>query len=601
MQTLNTSVDGDSVSVHVVQTEDDLAAFGRFVEANRRALAFDTETTGLNTYGADRLRVAQFGNRHEAYVLPVERGGQYRAAVRAALLTVDKIIGQNIGFDIQVIDGAGIAGMEHLWPKVLDTRIFAHLVDPRGQEEGGIGHGLEALTGHYIDEVVAENVKGLMAKLAREHKTTKSKIWAAIGIDHPEYNLYAGIDTILAARLLGKLTPRVPQSAKQLVPYEHKIAEVCSYMERTGFLLDVEYTQKLSDQLEEDEANWTAIAASYGCENVNATEQVADVLQARGVTIPNRTPTGRRKVDKALLAELVNQGDPFASAVVEAKKARKWRNTWVRSFLDGKDANDRCHASINPLRARTARMSITGIPAQTLPSGDWMIRRCFIADEGQRIASIDYQAQELRVLAALSGDRTMTRAFREGADLHLMTAQAAWGPSVTKDSKERKYAKTVNFGRVYGGGAKTVSEQTGLPLAKAREVVAAFDKRYPGVSEYSKKLAAQARNRGYITTPTGRRLPVDPERGYAALNYEIQSASRDVTCSALLRLHKAGATPFLRLPIHDEVLASVPAARADDAAEAIAQIMATEMRGVHIGTDAEIGGRSWGSLYGSDE
>src|SRR5690606_7759281 len=136
---------------------------------------------------------------------------------------------------------------------------------------------------------------------------------------------------------------------------------------------------------------------------------------------------------------------------------------------------------------------------------------------------IDYQAQELRVLAALSGDATMIQAFKDGADLHLLTARAAFGEHIQKDDPERKYAKTVNFGRVYGGGPRTVAMQTGLDLETAKKVVDGFDKAYPGVTRYSRRLQEIAKDRGYVITETGRRLPVDPSRAYSALNYMVQS------------------------------------------------------------------------------
>ncbi|WP_158881909.1 DNA polymerase [Amycolatopsis anabasis] len=593
-------VEGEPVSIKVAEHEDDLETFRDFVRSNLRALAVDSESTGLDIYGQDhRLRLVQFGTKTESWVIPVELGGRFKEDARRALLGVDKLVFQNGVFDLQEFDRHLGVEMEKLWPKVLDTKILAHLADPRGQEEGGIGQGLEALTAHHIDAQAADEVKGLMARLAKEHKTTKSRIWSKVDTFHPEYNLYAGMDTVLAARLAGKLMPLVPSSARGLISYEHKIAEICSYMERTGFLLDVDYTLELSARLAGEEQAYTEIAAKLGCENVNSTEQVADVLESRGVKITDRTPTGKRKVDKKLLDELVQQGDEFAIAVKEAKKARKWRSTWVDGFLSNMDSDGRCHASINALRARTARMSITGIPAQTLPSGDFMIRRCFVADEGHLIGSVDYQAQELRVLAALSGDPTMIQAFAEGADLHLMTAQAAFGDHITKDDKERKWAKVVNFGRVYGGGAKTVAEQTGLDMATAKRVVEGFDKAYPGVQKLSRKLQIEARQNGYITTPVGRRLPVDPDRAYSALNYLVQSSSRDVTCRGLIRLHKAGFTRYLRLPIHDEVVASLPAKHAQWGAEQIARHMAEQMGPVFIGTDPEVGKRSWGSLYGA--
>ena len=600
-------VAGEVVTINVVQGESDLEGFRNFIRGNLSLLGCDSETTGLDIFNDGfRCRTVQFGNEVESWVIPVELGGRMVEDVRLALLGVQKLIFQNAAFDLQVFDRTLGVPMEKLWPKVVDTKILAHLIDPRGQDEGGPGQSLEDLTRVHIDPDVADNVKTLMKNLAADTKgATVATIWKKIDLFHPTYLLYAGMDPILAYRLYCKLTPLVPRVSYDLVPYEHKLAEICAYMERTGFLLDVEYTQQLSIDLKVQESLNTEIALNYGCENVNSTEQVADVLEILGVKITGRTPSGKRKVDDALLSHLVADGTPaqhsFAAAVIEAKKALKWRKTWVDTFLKNRDSNDRCHASINPLRARTARMSITGIPAQTLPAGDSMIRRCFLADPGQLIASVDYQAQELRVLAALSGDRTMIQAFKDGADLHLMTAQAAFGDHITKDNKEeRSWAKTVNFGRVYGGGAKTVAEQTGLDLPTAKRVVDGFDRAYPGVQTLSQKLQREAIQNGYITTPVGRRLPVDPNRAYSALNYLIQSSSRDVTGRALVRLHEAGFTPYLRLPIHDEVLASLPEDKAAWGAERIAEIMAEDMGPVHIGTDAEVGKRSWGSLYKAD-
>jgi DNA polymerase-1 len=583
-------VAGQPVQINVVESPDDLGMFTEFVQANRRGLAVDTETTGLDIYNPDfRLRVVQFGNKHEAWVIPVEQFGWQ--AVTDALLNVQKLVIHNASYDLQVIDKCLNVEMERLWPKVTDTRILAHLVDPRGKEEGGIGHSLEDLTRHYIDTDVADSVKTLMTDLARKHSTTKAKIWKLIEFSDPDYQLYAGMDTILAARL-ANLHRRLPAESRKLIRYEHKLAEICSKMEQVGFLLDVDYTEKLSERLLHEELDWVAIAESMGCDNVNSTDQVADVLESRGVKITGRTPTGKRKVDKLLLAELVAKGDPFAEAVVGAKKARKWRTTWVDGFLAQSDSSGRCHPSINPLRARTGRMSITGIPAQTLPSGDWMIRRCFVSDPGQVMVSVDYQTQELRVLAALSGDRTMIQAFRTNADLHQITADAS--------GVDRKVGKTVNFAYVYGSGPRNIAQQCGITVEKAREVIAGFEAAYPKVAQYSKRLQREALRDGYITTPTGRRLPVDQQRPYAALNYMVQSTSRDITAAGLLRLHEAGFTRYLRLPIHDEVLASVPASQAERGAARIAELMATTFKGVRIGTDSEVGGRSWGSLYGSD-
>lgn len=605
MQEYRSQVAGDTVKVNVVERAEDLQAFRDFVRGNLRCLAVDSETTGLKIYHPDfRVRLVQFGNKHESYVIPVEYGGQFEEDARRALRGAQRIVLHNASFDLQVFDRRLGVRMEDLWSKTLDSRILAHLVDPRGPEEGGIGQRLEQVTAHYLDAEVAENVKTLMARLAKAHKTTKAKIWHLVNLDDPEYNLYAGMDTILAARLSAKLHPLVPPESRDLVPWEHEIAEICSYQDRQGFLLDVEYTQGLSERLTEEEQYWTDLArVSFGIESVNSTDQVADALERAGVTSFEHTPTGDRKVDKKLLDGLQkddNEAANIARAVTQAKRTHKWRETWVDTFLANRDEHDRCHASINPLRARTARMSITGIPAQTLPSNDSMVRRCFLADEGHHPGSIDYQSQELRVLAYLSGDERMIQAFINGDDLHLLTARAAFGEHIGKEDVERDYGKTANFQKVYGGGAKSLARDLGIPYETAKKIHDGFDKMFPGVARLSKKLQAEARSKGYITTPVGRRLPVDPSRAYSALNYLVQSTSRDVTCRALLRLHREGFTQYLRLPVHDEVVASLPANKAKWGANKIGEIMAETMGPVFIGTDPKVGNRSWGSLYGAE-
>ncbi|ARQ94594.1 DNA polymerase I [Mycobacterium phage Journey13] len=591
---LRHEVQGDLVTINVVETPEDLEGFRDFIRAHLNCLAVDTETTGLNIYSDTfECRLVQFGTQDEAWVVPVELGGQFVGDVKIAIGALKRMVFQNASYDLQVLDRCFGIKMEDLWPRVLDTQILAKLVDPRPYEAGGFGHSLEELIAKFISEDQAEKVKMLMTKLAQEHKTTKAKIWRTIDLFHPEYLLYAGMDTVFTARICKSLTPLVPDESRSLVPYEHKISEICSYIDRKGFLLDVEYSQALSDKWLAEQQVWEAIALTeYGVEKVNSTEDVAEALEEMGVEITGRTDTGKRKVDKALLDRLISEGNELAAIVKETKKLGKWRKTWVQTFLDERDAEDRCHTFVNPLQARTSRMSITGIPAQTLPSGDPTVRRCFLADPGEVIASVDYKTQELRVLAALSGDRNMIEAFANGADLHQMTADAAGVP--------RKVGKIANFQKVYGGGPKALAEAVGISIPVAKRVHEAFSATYPGVERLSKKLAMEASRNGFIVNGMGRRLPVDSSRTYSALNYMIQSSSRDVTCRALIRLHEAGYTPYLRLPIHDEIVASLPESEAERAAAHIAQLMQEQMGPVLIGTDPEVGKRSWGSLYGAD-
>lgn len=139
-------------------------------------------------------------------------------------------------------------------------------------------------------------------------------------------------------------------------------------------------------------------------------------------------------------------------------------------------------------------------------------------------------------------------------------------------------------------------EQGHVDEATAKKVLEAFAKTYPGVGDFGKRLAAEARKTGFIYTATGRKLPVDRGKEYAALNYFVQGGSRDVTARALIKLHEAGYTPFMRLPIHDEITFSFPEKEAPDMAREAAKIMEFPVQGLLIPADAEIGQRSWGSV-----
>lgn len=589
MITITHPIAGREAVIRVIENGNDILDFSEWLNRHEgEAIAIDTETTGLDIFSDGfKVRTVQVGIGLEAWVYiinPESRDGSFLdAVVRGRDLYL-----QNAAYDYLAI--RQYFGYELDWARITDTKILAHLVDSRAAREGGTGHSLQELTARYLDAEVADEVKGSMAKLSKETGLKKGELFAQIDVWNRTYLLYAGMDVILTYGLRNVLLPLVPASAKHLIGFEHRLADVCAQMEFNGFLLDREYAQGLSDTLREEQDVWEALAlVEYGTESVNANAQVAEDLIASGVKLTKLTDSGQYKLDKTILEPLVEAGHTLAIAVTEAKRAKKWRTSWVDTFLEEADSRGLCHANINPLRARTGRMSITGIPAQTLPASDWMIRRCFIADPGHSIVSCDYQAQELRVLAALSGDQVMQQAFAEGADLHQITADSA--------GVARSVGKTVNFAYVYGSGPANIAETCGISFMEAKKVIQGFERTYPGVKRLSENLQKEAKQRGFITTPSGRRLYVDKDRAYSALNYMIQSTSRDITAAALLRLADAGFTKYLRLPIHDEVLACVPEEHAEWGARKIAEIMETEFMGVVIAADADVLGASWGGGY----
>lgn len=606
------TIAGDETMTRVPETPADLDEFRRWVE--RKALAgamvgADTETTGLDTFSPTyRLRTSQFGDARNAWVLQTEVSDRTAEAARWAFDALPRLVFHNATFDMLVLDRHLRVPLATLAPKVTDSKIIAHLFDPRPRHEGGYGLKLKELAERDVDPNAPDTQEDL-TQVFHSIGETKDTGWAKIDINHPTYLQYAGLDAILVSRVLPVLEARLRKSGVQqsLVDFEHAVMLVCAKMERRGMLVDQEYVRPLVARLQEEAALHAGRAAKYGVTSVNAPKQVAAALVGMGETLTETTDSGALKVDKEILQPFADVDrdwarigsrapNPLADAVLRSKRAGKWAKSYGVAMRDGIDTAGRIHPKINSLQARTARMSISGPPLQQLPSGDWTIRRALLADPGHRIFSVDYSAVEMRVLAALADERTMKRAIAEGRDLHDFTAELIWGPNFTK--KHRKMGKGVGFGKVYGGGAKTLSRQTGAPIAEVKAAIAAYDRVYPGVKRYSNRVQREARGHGYIVwTPVGRRLPLDRDRVYAATNYAVQSTARDVLCQALLDMDEKGLTDYLYLPIHDECLGSAPADIVEDVAREVGAAMAMDFFGVPLDTEPEVGGRSWGSLY----
>ncbi|WP_333731744.1 DNA polymerase [Streptomyces sp. IBSBF 3010] len=621
MKTFAYVIAGDPVEVKVPENLDDLEEFKRWVtEANRRGpIALDTETTGLDIYSPSyRLRTVQFGDRRTGWVILWELGGYFQHYARRALEFITKFQIHNAPFDWAVIDrhasGDGFDGsIEAMAPKTIDTRLKAGLVDPRQPQEGGRGTALKPLMAYYVDPA-APDTQGDLTAVFRSLKLTKATGWAGIDLWHPTYLLYAGLDPIFAARLDSCLDTELHNLSvrPRLIEYEHEIARICAIMQRKGMVLDVPYTEKLDAQLAEEAAVFEAKALRYGVSNVNAPAQLREALAGMGEewSPEEVTATGALKVDKAVLHRFAdldqNSGqrlnkrkpNPLAEAIIKSKRAGKWRSAYTQTFLETMDSEGRVHAFINSMQARTSRMSVTRPALQTLPSGDHMIRRALLAEEGHVMISTDFAAVELRVLAALADVKNMKRAIKAGEDLHSFTARMVFGEDFT--AKHRKISKGIAFGKVYGGGAATISRQTGAPVEDVRTAMAAYDRVYPEVKRMSNRWQREAYETGMVhLSVTGRRLPLDRDRMYAVVNYACQSVARDCLGQSLITLEDKGMLPYLRLPIHDEVLASAPAAEATEIARTIQDCMTFDLFGVPIEAEAEVGKRSWGSLYGA--
>jgi DNA polymerase-1 len=604
--TLSHTIDGDDCRIFFPERRTDLAGFEDFLAQGDKVLGLDTETTGLDIYSRGfKTRLVQIGNAREAWVLQRDL---FQDAIVRALRQPRSFTIHNAPFDLQVIDRTLGVKIEELADRVFDTRIFAHLLDPRQPHEGGAGLSLKPLSAIYVDDSAPDTQDGLNKRF-RELGFTKETGWAGIPIDDELYIRYAGLDVILGTRLFYELGPLVKDlGLSHLSKFEHHLATLLSLMQRKGMLLDLDYIETLRPRLSAEAAQFRTVAKRYGVENVNSTAQVAASLEGMGETLTERTDSGALKVDKGVLLPLADldmqwariearDPNPLADAVLRAKRAEKWQTAYVDAFVNLRDESDRLHPSIGGLAARTARMSVSRPPLQQLPSKDWTIRRAVISDPGHVMVSSDYDQIELRVLAALADVKAMKKAIEDGVDLHGYTAQLVYGETFSKF--QRGLMKGVGFGKVYGGGKATLARQTGAPIDAVAHAIAEYDRVYPEIKRYSARLQRRAEyGKKEVITVSGRHLPLDRDRLYSATNYVVQSTARDVLAQAIVDLFDAGLGDYLLLPIHDEILAQAPREDADDVARELGRIMSGDFYGVPLTSTGEVTGRSWGSAYG---
>ena len=557
-----------------VRTSEDAAAFDEWF-AGKKLVAVDTETSGLDVFSPGwRLRLVQIGDADTAYVF--EAGGQFDSVWRSALNSGIGLIFHNAPYDLHSLE------MLHLFPYSMDTAMLSHLVDPSRR------HGLKGLCADLLGADSTDGEKALAAHF-RAEGWTKNTGWNLVDIRQPDYVMYAGLDAVLTFRLFGKLKPIIVERGMgQLLEFERQLAHLMAKLTSKGMLVDQSYTKALGESLTAQADAAEERTLLLGVENPRSGKQVREALLLDGVKLTKRTPSGLFAVDEEVLESLDH---PLADALLDMRRAAKLRKTYCDGVLELLGSDGRSHPWIRPLGARTGRMSVANPPLQQLPSGDSSIRSMFTADVGMSIGASDYRAVELRVLAALSQEPAMMRAFIEGTDMHQATADAA--------GVSRAIGKMAGFLIVYGGGPSALATQAKITPQLAKQVMASFNKAYPGVKRWGDRLQSEATRNGYqVTTVTGRVLPLDRDRVYAATNYVVQSTARDVLAQALLRIDAAGLFDNVLMVVHDEVVWQAPSGDAESFAKEIGAVMSVDdFFGVPIETDSEVYGASWGAGY----
>ena len=461
-----------------------------------------------------------------------------------------------------------------------DPMIASYLIDASAS-----GHGLDALA--------LRELNHRMIPFKEVCGTGKS----ARGFDEVEIPVatrYAAEDAEATFLLAELLEPRLDTDDLRRLMWEVEVplARVLALMELTGIELDVPRLERLSEQmngrlveLERDVEELGGLAV-----NINSPKQLQHLLfDHLGLKPIRKTKTGF-STDAEVLEQLADL-HPVAARIHEYRQIQKLKGTYVDALPRLADANGRIHTSYNQAVAATGRLSSSDPNLQNIPIRSELgreIRRAFVASAGCVLVAADYSQIELRVLAHLSGDRALLTSFARDEDIHSRTAAEVFGVfPETVDREQRRVAKAVNFGVVYGQSAFGLARQLKISRGVAQTYIDTYFARYEGVARYMVEVIEEAGRKGYVTTVLGRRRPL-PDlnsrnqnfRGGAermARNTPIQGSAADIIKLAMLRCQARLERDFpdvhMLLTVHDELVFEAPAAQAD----ALAKAMTTEM------------------------
>lgn len=594
------------ISLTWVQTLDEAMAFKRWLGERRTWLAVDTETGGLDWW-RDPLRTVQFGDRHHGWCME----WKWWAGLAAEALSMydGPIAMHNSKFDTHFLETNGINLKRWL---IHDTRAMAHILSPA--ERSGLKPRAAKVLGPWATHG-EDDLKVAMTKGGWD--------WGNIPVELLWQ--YAAFDTVITAQLAEELYPWVAKDYSSIYELEIASTQVLTDMERRGILIDQDYLMRGMEEWGREKA-----AAEHELRerfHITAAGSAAQVMRALELESGWRpmvfTEKGAPKLDDEVMKGLADptgemKPSEVAKLVLKHREFHKLTNTYGRNILELTDkSTSRLHASINPLGARTGRMSVSRPSLQNLPSSDGRIRNAFTVEPANKMVKADYDQIEMRLFAHFSGDENMLAAIRygdqmteaghEGYDFHSSSARMVWG--IPWDSPVpkpvRKKVKGVGFGKVYGSGLETFAASSGLSLAEAQQAINAYESAFPESrrsgfpSRVSEALVRRERELGdpFVLTAYGRKEPCWPREAYKAVNYLIQGTAADVLKAKMVDLSRTWLGQHMLLPVHDEILFEVPE---DAVPDAIATIQATmperDKFQVPLTTDAAAVSR-WGEGY----
>ncbi|HEX6386557.1 MAG TPA: DNA polymerase I [Anaerolineae bacterium] len=587
--------------VIIVRTQAQLDELVQQLNA-ANVISFDVETTSLNEMEAEVVGICLAVKPPTGYYIPVGHivgeaqveSGQLglfageRQLVEGQLplpfvlegvrpaMTNPKIgkIAHNAKYDCTVLDRAGL----RVTPITFDTMIAEWLTDPASKHKG-----LKDLVRHRLG-VEMTDITDLIG-------TGRTKMtFAEVPIE--EAAQYGAADADMTLRLVKPLKAEIKEkNQEKILDLEMPLIPVLSEMEQAGIGIDVEFfhqmSRELSVRLHELEAEIFEIAGMSF--NVNSTQQLSDVLFKK-LDLPReglkKTSSGYYSTAAHVLEELkAVDTTGIINAILEYRELIKLQGTYVDALPQLiNPQTGRIHTSLNQTGAITGRIASSSPNLQNIPIRSKIgqqIRRGFVAQPGWLFLAADYSQVELRILAHVTQDEALVKAFQRDQDIHRATAAAVFHVAPEEITpNQRRLAKNVNFGIIYGMGAFRLARESELTLAEAENYIKEYFARFPGIQNYLEETKKKARKQGYVETLLGRRryfpifkMPTSNSSYQAqlraereAINHPIQGTAADIVKLAMIRLHEALAGYHARmlLQVHDELLLEVPE---DEAAE----------------------------------
>ena len=579
-----------------------------FEEAYRKGglIAFDTETTDVDMRNAELVGFSFSYQIKKAYYAPLVSEGEKLLDRQDVIKLFEDyfvsgklgIIGQNVLFDLGVLSKLGIENVR----VVFDTMLASWLLDTESER-----FNLDFLAGKYLS----------YETIHYDDVVKKGSTFADVPVD--EATRYSGEDSDLAWRLKLLFEPMLEEKGLMSVyqSYELPLIKVLLGMEREGVLLDKNFMESLSQTLNKrkDELKSDIIAIAGHDFNLNSPLQLSKVLfEERKLETGKKTRNGF-STDTATLEGLKNSGDPIIEKILEYRGVAKLLSTYVETLPTLADENGRIHTSYLQTGTATGRLSSRNPNLQNIPirtDDGRLIRSAFIPKEGCVFLSADYSQVELVVLSHMSGDENLQKAFREGGDVHRYTASLIFDKKLEDiDAHERRVAKTINFGIIYGMSAFRLAGDLGIPREKAKSFIETYFARYSGVSSFIAETIKKAERDGYVKTLGGhvRRINAINSRNKVekqaaervAVNTVIQGTAAEIMKKAMIDIYadmeNEGLKSKLLLQVHDELIFEVY----EDELEKLTKIVRDRMENAaKLAVPLRVGietGKRWGDMH----